>query len=648
MLAPVVEGRPLTTDEVQSLSPEQRSKFEELQLKLGEEVEKSLNRLREMARSATQQVEELDKLTTSFLINPMAQSLRDSYADIPSVFAYLESLQTDIITHAAKFRSQEAGDPNRPPDEQNWLWRYDINVLVDNSNLSGAPVILESQPSYYNLLGRIEHVVVMGATRTDFTMIRAGAIHRANGGYLILSARDLLINPYAWEGVKRALRDGTIRIIELGNQLGLVSTESLEPEPIPVDIKVILIGTPLLYHLLRQYDEDFSKLFKVRAEFATLMERNPQTEHDYALFIKSVVEDNDLPAFDNTAVARIIDYSSRLAEHQDKLSTRFGKIADIIREAAYWTMYDGLNHRLNKAKPNDSHAVVTVLQVEKAIQEGIYRGNLIEERLQELITDQTIKIDVSGQEIGQINALSVMLLGDYAFGRPSKVTASVYPGKAGVIDIERQADLGGPIHTKGVLIISGYLGARYGRTRPLNLSASITFEQSYDEIEGDSASAAELMAMLSAISGVPLRQDCAITGSVNQHGQIQAIGGVNEKIEGFYNACKAKGISGSQGVLIPASNVHNLMLRSEVSEAVEKGQFHVWPIETINDGLRILTNLEPGELQPDGNYPVNTFNNQVIQSLDKLSRSLSPEPIKKTSDRKKRTYRSKRFALGKS
>ena len=640
VLAPVIEGKPLTTDEVQSLSAEQRSKYEELQLKLGEEVEKSLNRLREMARSANQQVEELNRHTAEFLISPMTQSLHSVYADLHPILEHLDNLQADIIKNANKFHPRESGESGTPPEDQSWLWRYDINVVVDNSNQRGAPVILESQPSYYNLLGRIEHTVVMGATRTDFTMIRAGAIHRANGGYLILSARDLLINAYAWEGVKRVLRDGVIRIIELGNQLGLLSTESLEPEPIPVDIKVILVGTPLLYYLLRQYDEDFTKLFKVRAEFATMMERNPQTEHEYGLFVKSVVDDNQLPNFDNTAVARVIDFSSRLAEHQDKLSTRFGKISDLIREAAYWAIYDGKNHRLDKTPSEIGNIVVSASAVDKAIQEGIYRSNLLEERLQELITDQTIMIDVIGQAIGQINALSVLSVGDHSFGRPSKVTASVYPGKAGVIDIERQADLGGPIHTKGVLIISGYLGARYGYVQPLNLSASLTFEQSYDEIEGDSASAAELIALLSAIARLPIRQDCAITGSVNQHGQIQAIGGVNEKIEGFFAACKVKGITGSQGVLIPASNIRHLMLGSDVVEAVQNGLFHIWPIETVNEGLRLLTDLEPGEIQSDGRYPINTFNDQVIKSLEKFARSLSVEPTKKPKARRKKPDRS--------
>jgi lon-related putative ATP-dependent protease len=442
----------------------------------------------------------------------------------------------------------------------------------------------------------------MGASRTNFVMIQPGALHRASGGYLILPARDVLLNNYAWEGLKRALREQSIRIINLGTQLGLLSTVSLEPEPIPLNVKVVLIGTPILFYMLRAYDEDFPKLFKVKAEFATIMDRTQETEHEYALFVKAVVDANQLPAFDSTAVAEVIDYGSRLAEDKDKLSTRFGEISDLIRESAYWS----------KKLEQD---IVSGPAVKKAVKEGIYRSNLIEERLQEMISDETLLIDVTSETVGQVNALSVLQMGDYAFGRPTRVTATVHPGQGGVVDIEREAKLGGRIHTKGVLIISGYLGERYGQKKPLNLSAALTFEQSYEAIEGDSASAAELFALLSAVSEIPLRQDLAITGSVNQHGQIQAVGGINEKIEGFFKTCKMKGLSGSQGVIIPKGNVPHLMLDDEVIRSVAEDKFHIWPITTVDEGLRLLTGMETGVLAEDGTYPEGTFNHKAFERL---------------------------------
>jgi predicted ATP-dependent protease len=392
----------------------------------------------------------------------------------------------------------------------------------------------------------------------------------------------------------------------------LISTETLEPEPIPLNLKIVLVGTSLLYYLLKFYDEDFSKLFKVRAEFATLMDRTAETEKEYGLFVKSVVLDNHLPPFDNNAVARIIEYSSRMAEDQDKLSTQFGRIADLVREAAFWTKKDG------PEKP--PVPVVTARDVQRAIDESLYRNNLLEERLQELITQDTLMIDVTGSVIGRVNALSVISLGDYTFGRPSRLSVAVSCGKGGVIDIERQAKLGGPIHTKGVMILVGYLNSRFGRSGPLSLSASLTFEQSYSEIEGDSASAAELIALISAIADAPLRQDVAITGSVNQHGQIQAIGGVNEKIEGFFAVCSDKGLTGSQGVLIPRANQRNLMLHSDVIEAVEASKFHIWPISSIEEGLVLMTGLEVGEPLPDGSYPEGTLNHRVMTRLALFSK----------------------------
>jgi lon-related putative ATP-dependent protease len=584
-----------------------------------------------------------------FLLGPLMQILKGKYAGLESVLSHLDAVQADILEHADQFRRNESSSSSNSGSQQaqrEWVHRYEVNVLVDNSGLKGGPVILESHPSYTNLLGRIEHEMMMGASHTDFSMIHAGALHRANGGYLVIPARDILINPYAWEGLKRVLRDGEIRIVELGQQLGLLSTVTLDPEPIPLNVKVVLVGTPILYYLLRAYDEDFAKLFKVRAEFASTMERTQETEHEYSLFVKSVVDDNHLPPFDRAAIARIIEHSARMADDQGKLSTRFGKIADLIREAAYWAaqMSKNANQQLSdsaiqrisdsnketkrkssKRQIRNQQLVVTGEAVKRAIEESIYRSNLVEERLQEMFADGTLMIDLSGRVVGQINAISVYLLGDYAFGRPSRVTAVAYAGKGGVVDIERQAKLGGPVHTKGILILGGLLGARYGRKQPLSLTASLTFEQTYDEVEGDSASAAELFALLSAISDIPLRQDRAMTGSVNQRGQIQAIGGVNEKIEGFYMTCKTKGLTGEQGVIIPLSNVTSLMLRDEVVQAVEAGQFHVWPVHTIEEGIRLLTDMEPGEPGADGAFPEGSFNRAVIDRLAEFAKAAEPQ-----------------------
>ena len=615
VLAPAVGGKPLTPEDLEGLSQEQRSKLEQLHAKLGEEVEKTLKKLRDLERSAAEALSKLNERTALFVIVPVIQGMREKFAAIEGVIAYLDEIQQDMVFNTNQFRPsmQEGSERSSGANaDKSWIKRYSVNLLVDNSGLKGAPVILENHPSYTNLLGRIEHEAIMGVTRTDFTMIQPGALHRANGGYLVMPARDLLLSPYTWEGLKRVLRDGEIRIIELGYLLGLLSTVTLEPQPIPLKVKVVLIGTPLLYYLLRTYEDDFHKLFKVRAEYATQMDRTPETENEYGLYVKSVVVDNQLPSFDRSAVARIVEYSARLAENQDKLSTRFGKIADLVRESAFWA---------RKNAPDADALVVSARDVQQAIDESKYRNNLLEELVHELITEDVLMVDVQGEAIGQINALSVFTLGDYDFGRPRRATATVHPGAGGVVDIERQAKLGGPIHTKGVLILSGFLGGRYGRKQPLGLVASLTFEQSYEGIEGDSASAAELLALLSAIAGVPLRQDRAITGSINQLGQIQPVGGINEKIEGFYATCNSKGLTGEQGVVIPAGNVRNLMLNDEVVQAVEEGKFHVWTIGTIDEAIRLLTNYEPGDLQLDGTYPEGSFNQLVTQRLAEFSKA---------------------------
>jgi predicted ATP-dependent protease len=605
-LSPGLQGKPLTNEEFEKLSGEQKEKLAQLQEKLSGSVEKTLALLHEIEQTAQTELQDLDLRTSLFIIRPFINDLKAKYAGVLAVMNFLDLVQVDMVRNASQFRSQGKPEPGSIK-EREWAVRYEINVLVNNAGCEGAPVIVENQPTYPNLLGSIDQDIILGGAYTDFSKIRAGALHRANGGSLILPARDVLINPYAWEGLKRVLRDGEIRMIELGSQMGLVRTTRLDPEPVPLFLKVIMVGTPMLYYMLRAYDEDFAKLFKIRAEFATEMERTSHSEQDYALFVKSVIDQNHLHPFDRTAVARIIETGSRMVQNQKKLSTQFGIIADLICESSYWAK-------------RCSKEIVDHEAVQKALDERIYRSSLVEERIQELIADETIIVEVNGRRAGQINALSVSSLGDYMFGRPNRVTASVYAGKSGVVDIERQAKLGGPIHTKGVLIISGFLGDRFGQNRQLNLTASLTFEQSYDEVEGDSASAAELLALLSAIAGVAIDQSRAITGSVSQHGHIQAIGGVNEKIEGFFQTCKSKGLTGEHGVIIPYANQSNLMLKKEVLEAVEQGVFHIWAVKTIDEAIKLLTGHESGERQDDGSFPEGTFNQAVVARLEGFSR----------------------------
>ena len=599
MLIPAsAEKKPLDRETIEKLSDAEQKKLAEAQQELEIAAQKTIAKINDIGLQIQEKIKEFDKTTATFALNPIFQNINSKYTELEQVLNHLNALQEDIIKNAEKFRVQDEGKK----ESRDWLIKYEVNILVNNADLDGAPVILESHPSYHNLIGHIEHRFIMGAAHTDFTLIRAGALHRANGGYLLIPARDVFLNPYAWEGLKRALRNAQVRILELNSQAGVPSSVSLEPETIPLNTKVVLFGTPLLYHMLRENDEDFAKLFKIRAEFASVMERTPQNERDYALYVKSVVEDNNLLPFDNTAVARLIEHSARLAGNQNKLTAQLGKITNVIQEAAYWAK-------------KEKQELVTAQSVNRAIKESIYRNNLAEEHSRELISQGTIMIDVEGSTIGQVNALSVLSLGEFAFGTPTRLTASARPGDAGIINIEREADLSGPIHTKGVLILSGFLRERYAQEKPLNLTASLTFEQSYGGVDGDSASAAELYALLSSLGNIPIRQDKAITGSIDQHGNIQAVGGLNEKIEGFFRVCQEKGLTGEHGVLIPAANVRHLMLNEEVLTAVEEGKFHVWSLKTFDDGIPILTGLEAGQRDENGDYPPNTFNHKIQEAL---------------------------------
>lgn len=621
LLVPAINGRPVSEAELEALSEEQRNKLIQIRERLGEDVENSLQRKRELEKTTREALRQLDTETATFATQRIVNEVRERYKDHAEVLAYLDALQADVIEHVDLFRKGPEGSGQNvlqalAASGESPFVRYQVNVLVDNRDLKGAPVIVETNPTYHNLIGRIEHKALLGAMVTDYTMVKPGALHKANGGYLIIPVRECLLSPFAWDGLKRALKDRAVRIEELGAQLSLVSTVTLDPQPVPLEVKVILIGHPIIYYLLNAYDEDFQKLFKVKADFTTQMDRTPEAERSYALFVSTITHQDKALPFDRGAVARVIEYGSRLAGDQDKLSTRFGEIADLIREAA---------HRASQ----NTHTAVTADDMKIAEDARRFRVDLIQERLQEAVAKGTLLIETTGSAIGRVNGLSVLDSGDYAFGHPARITATVGPGRKGVISIEREVELSGPIHGKGVLILSGYLLQKYGQARSLNLSASLVFEQSYGMVEGDSASLAELFALISALSEIPLRQDIAMTGSVNQHGQVQPIGGATEKIEGFFDVCKEKDLTGQQGVLIPASNRRHLMLRNDVVEAVRAGQFHIWAVETVDEGLALLTGREPGELNKQGVYPKGSVHRAVADRLAKYEVILKGEEEKK-------------------
>jgi len=598
LMIPVMEGKPLSEEEFKALSPEMKQEVLHKREGLQEELKRAMRQLTGLEKKANEALRELDQEVALYAVAPPVSELTEKYEDLPEVVAYLKEVRDDIVENLSQFREETEAQPPSPlpmPGARELPFRkYEVNVIVDNSELKGAPVVMEINPTYSNLFGLMEKEARFGALITDFTMIRGGSLHRANGGYLVLSVEELLRSPFSWDSLKRAIRSREIAVEEAGERLGFVTTKSLRPEPIPLDAKILLIGQPNFYYLLHTMDEDFSELFKVKADFDTRMARTDENVRDYAAFVCTLCCEEKLKHLDASALAKIIEHSSRLAEDQEKLSARFGEISDIIREANFYAA-------------QEDAAYVTAVHLQKAIEEKFYRSNLVQERINEMIERGTIMIDVAGDEMGQVNGLSVFSLGDIAFGQPSRITASTGMGRAGIIDIEREAKLGGPIHTKGVMILSGYLVEKYAQDKPISLSAHLVFEQSYSEIEGDSASSTELYALLSSLSGLPIKQGIAVTGSVNQKGEVQAIGGVNEKIEGFFETCKARGLTGetssssveTQGVLIPASNVQHLMLKEEVVEAVREGKFHIWPVEAVDEGIEILTGVKAGVRKED-------------------------------------------------
>jgi lon-related putative ATP-dependent protease len=473
---------------------------------------------------------------------------------------------------------------------------------VDNSELKGAPVITEMSPTQPHLFGIVQKEARFGALITDYTMIRTGSAHKANGGFLVIPVEDLLMDAVAWDSLKKTITSRKLAVEDIAQRLGYIATKTLTPEPIPFDAKVILVGSPDLYYALYQYDRDFREIFKIKADFDTTMERNEENVNMYASFICTLCKKEKLKHLDPSGIASVVEYSSRLAEDQTKLSTWFANIADIIREASHYAAEEDAEY-------------TTAKHIDKALEERVYRSNLIEQKLEKMMEEGTILVDTEGEKVGQINGLSVLGLGDFSFGKPSRITVSVGVGKKGIIDIEREAQMGGPTHTKGVLILSGFLNDRYAKEAPLSLTARLSFEQSYSGVDGDSASSTELYCIMSALSGKPIKQHFAVTGSVNQKGEVQAIGGVNEKLEGYFQLCKSRGLDGEHGVVIPASNVKHLMLKQEVIDAIKKGKFHIYPVTTIDEGIEVLTGVKAGTLGKDGKYPAGTINRLVQDRL---------------------------------
>jgi lon-related putative ATP-dependent protease len=578
LTVPLQNGQPLKPEDFSKLPPEEQKRIQEEGEKLLEEINEVVLKLKKIDKKIFESLKDLDIEIAVFAIGHLLKDLIKKYEDVPEVSDYFESLKDDVIENLAFFRGTKESE-----EAEEFLKRYKINVFVDNSNTKGAPVIYETNPTYYNLFGGIDYENKMGFMVTNFNLIKAGSIHKANGGYIIINALDLLINQFSWDTLKRTLKNKESIIENPLEQFKVIPTVSIKPEPIPMNLKVILIGTPYIYYLLYDYDDDFKKLFKVKADFDTEMDRNEENILKYVNFISSYVKKSNLKHLTRDAVSEVIDYGSRIVEDQNKVTTRFQIIGDLITEANYWA------DKENSKYIEDKHII-------KAIEEKEYRSNLIEKKIHELIKDGTILIDVDGEKVGQINGLAIISLGDFTFGRPTKITADISMGAKGVVNIEREVKLSGRIHDKGVMILSGFIGERYAKDKPLSLSATLTFEQSYEEVEGDSASSAELYALISSIADIPIKQYYAVTGSVNQKGEIQPIGGVNNKIEGFFETCKIKGLNGKQGVIIPYQNKKDLMLKKEVIDAVKDGKFHIYAIKTIDEGLEILTGLNIKEI----------------------------------------------------
>jgi lon-related putative ATP-dependent protease len=630
-LFPVVDGKAVSQADYLTLDKSVRNKIEKKRNDVLEKVRATFEKMHEIESQTAEKLQNTDKTVADFTISRLFQNLLNAYKDSEKIIRYLNDLKSFTLNNLNIFKEKEeppqavlgvvpgqmmgGGDPLLP---------FQVNIFVDNSAAEGPPVITESNPNYTNLFGKIERRFLFGGYLSDHTMLKPGALQMANGGYLLLSASDVLTNPSVWPTLKRAIRTKEVRIEDPFEQFGLIAPQGLKPQPMPINAKIILIGDGMLYQLLSMYDEDFWEIFKVKADFDFQLDRTKSNLKAFAAFIAGYCEDCELHHFDRTGVAKVIEYAARVVGDQEKLSSRFAWIKELVEEAEFWARRDGAS-------------LVNAGHVEEAIEERRFRHNLPDERIKELIERGTIFIDTEGEVVGQVNGLAIYNLGDVMFGKPSRITCKTFLGRSGVINIEREAQLSGRIHDKGVLILSGYLGWKYAQEHPLSLSASLCFEQSYEGVEGDSASSTELYALLSSLSDVPIKQSIAVTGSVNQKGEIQPIGGVNQKIEGFFQICRTKGMNGDQGVLIPRANLRNLMLRPEVVEAVKEGKFHIYAVSTVDEGIEVLTGVPAGKRRKDGKYPAGTISRKVAHTLkemaDKLKQFYGPSGEEKAKNK---------------
>jgi lon-related putative ATP-dependent protease len=610
---PVRDGEALGTEEFKKLPEEEQKKFHDDIAQLTKRLQQVMRATPKKAREMRQKIRRLERDVASMAVTGLIDDLLQKYADVPAVVEHLGQMQNDIVENVSLFLRPTEGQELPAPIQQVMeskgsaaMRRYTINVLVDRSEEQGAPVIFTDKPSFAELVGRIEHESEFGSLVTNFSLIRAGALHRANGGFLVLDAEKLLSYPQAWDGLKRALKARELRIRSLADDIGLISTVSLEPEPIPAELKVILVGERIYYYLLEQYDPEFPELFKVAADFDDQLTRDDHNQLGLARWVATTIRRDGLRHMSSAGMARLLEESARQAGDSERLSTDIRRASDLLREAHYWAGRNGSD-------------LIGAGDVQKAIDSRFRRGSRVHDRMQEELLRETLVIETSGARCGQVNGLAVLQLGEVAFGRPQRITATVSLGSGEVVDIEREVKLGGPLHSKGVLILSGFLSSHYVTDQPLSLSASLVFEQSYGDVDGDSASAAELCALVSALSQVSLSQSLAITGSVDQKGRIQAIGGVNEKIEGFFDICQKRGLSGEQGVLIPLANAKHLMLRRDVVEAVEAGQFQVYPVNHVDQALSLLTGQPAGERDENGEFPAGSINRRICERMVELA-----------------------------
>ncbi|HPA14671.1 MAG TPA: AAA family ATPase [Desulfobacterales bacterium] len=605
------EGQPMSQEDLNKLGDEEKKDLRERSEEIQDKMKEAIKRIREAESEFKEKHKKLDNQIALFVVEHLMERCLEKYQDEPDVMKFVKDTQEDILKNIDDFKkiqeeSQQAGSFHAPPKGGTFR-KYEVNLLIDNSKTEGAPVVIESNPAYPNLFGTIEKQAWLGALFTDFTMIKPGALHKANGGYLVMKALDLLKWYLSYEALKLALGQKEIKIEDPAELFGLLSTRTIRPKPIPLDVKIVLTGSPHIYELLYIFDERFQKFFKVKAHLDDRMDREETAINQFVRMMSRFCSEQNIRHVDRTGIARFLEYSMERTEDRDKLSLELGDICDLLKEADYFA---GL----------ENAPFIRKKHVDDAIEKRIYRASLVEERVKDLVKKDILWVETTGSKVGQVNGLSVLMTGDHEFGKPNRITATVSVGRKGVVAIERESELSGKIHTKGVMILSSFLRERFAHNKPISVTASLCFEQSYGMVEGDSASSTELYAILSALSGFPIRQGIAVTGSVSQKGEIQPVGGVTRKIEGFFDICKHKGLTGDQGVLIPEKNIRNLMLKQEVVDAVRSGHFHIWPIFSIEEGVEILTGVEAGRLQADGTYPSGTVFRKADERLQEIAK----------------------------